>query len=91
MTQRKDNQLTSKETLDSMAPLRMWPTESLGSYHELVMNSHKERGSHSGNRNQVKDSSCDTKCGEGEIERGSLAQGVRSECEDNESEDIGHP
>ena len=55
------------------------------------MGPHGVRGSHSGNGNQVKNCSRDAKGREGEVEKVELVQGVRSETEDNEGKDIGHP
>ena len=47
MTQRKDNHPTSKETLDVMAPLRMRPTEILGTVTAMSLGRvHMKNGTH---------------------------------------------
>ena len=46
MTQRKDNQLTSTDTLDVKAPLRIWPTESLGTVAMSLRSAHTKNKAH---------------------------------------------
>ena len=55
------------------------------------MGPHEARGSHGGDGNQVNNCSRDTEGRIGEIDNSGLVQGVRSETEDEESEDICYP